>query len=178
MQSGCEPVEVSCSVCRAKSGFQAISSIRQQTQAHTEKWRYLSYPSALAPTSIPANLSESSETFEHSEAQVLGLAWCHTVGNCRYVGVISSHITGIQQTSLLAPDLLEPPVPLLRKLETSYTHTQRHTHTPVGGRVCTALQQTLAVVAVVFVVARLGSWPMPGTGPDQRYGPGRRRDCA
>ena len=78
---------------------------------HTEKWRYLSYPSALAPTSIPANLSESSETLEHSEVQVLGLAWCHTVENCRYVGVIGSHITGIQQASLLAPDLLEPPVP-------------------------------------------------------------------
>ena len=49
----------------------------------------------LAPTSIPGNLSESSETLEHSEVQVLGLAWCHTVENCRYVGVISSHITGV-----------------------------------------------------------------------------------
>ena len=43
--------------------------------------------------------------------------------------------------------------------------------------------RSLAIVAVsvVCVVVRLGCWPIlclgPGTGPDQRNGPGRRMDC-
>ena len=39
----------------------------------------------------------------------------------------------------------------------------------------------IVAVGVACVVVRLGSWPIlclgPGTGPDQRNGPGRRRDC-
>ena len=39
----------------------------------------------------------------------------------------------------------------------------------------------IVAVGVVCVVVRLGSWPIlclgPGTGPDQRSGPRRRRDC-
>ena len=56
-------------------------------------------------------MTELLPTGNKTITRVLGLAWCHTVENCRYVGVNSSHITGIQQASLLAPDLLEPPVP-------------------------------------------------------------------